>query len=90
MTTTTNREYLIISGEGDGQGHLHRVTVESIQQLEQHLDDQRCGGDRWAGAIDINSIYQCKDGFSFAGTDQNGNGSLHVDREWVDAPRVTI
>jgi len=50
-TKTPKQTYIIISGEGEGQGTTEAVRMTE-RGLKRRLTQERCGGDRWAFACD--------------------------------------
>ena len=50
MAGTSKREYMILSGEGTGEGTLERTNPMTETGIKRRLTRERCGGDRWANA----------------------------------------
>ena len=48
--TTAKTTYIIISGEGCGEGTSRKVSATD-REIKRILVKERCGGDRWARAF---------------------------------------
>ena len=47
----SKREYMVLSGEGTGEGTWARTNPMTDIGIKRRLTRERCGGDRWARAF---------------------------------------
>jgi hypothetical protein len=71
--------YIIISGEGDGEGTIEAHDVLTVDDLRRAVKREACGGDRWATAWELYDTSHGEDMLTYIELDGSDMRSIALD-----------